>query len=415
MERAGQFPSYLPYRKIKMLRFVRTRATNGRQEPHPLRRPPGNDAVMKHYVTPEAQTWQRTMDLAEIARVNRGDRVLVEKLTDKTQGLFSETINLLDVGKRRPSQERAGPSDDDGRYIPENEALRSVYLFAEALGGYEALNDLSSKYSPGKTLSRRFEKKARVAALSEDEARVVKDYHRQLNDALKSANRYLLANKLKDFSHEELYELYEILKAARTRSQELSEVLGAHLIHEIENSVKQLHKLREKIRAVENTVSGIFLVESEVLFIPTYELIKWVDNIFSAVGNPYVANNVDGVMLLAGRNLLIDVVSFYSYYGKHQIYNLFAKGGSTVKPQVITMHIRREIRKLFKAVTADNKLVLTRVMKDVHREFELSVEAIQVEAEQQAVEQVKVFIPQERAKIPVKKNWVKKMLGWFSG
>jgi len=167
------------------------------------------------------------------------------------------------------------------------------------------------------------------------------------------------------------------------------------VIHEIENSVTFSHELREKIRAVEKSVTGIFLVDSEVMFIPTYELIGCVETMFKAVGNPYVANNVDGVLLLAARNLLLDVISFYSYYGKQQIYNLFVKGGAPVKAQVITMHIRHKIRRLFKAVGADNKLVLTRVMKDAQREFELSVEAIQQEAELLAVEQVRIFMPRE--------------------
>ena len=364
----------------------------------------------------EEQNWQRTIDLADLARVNRGDRVAVENLEDKTQGLFSRTINLLEVGKGRvpASQQRPSSLDPADRYVPENEALRKVYLFAEALGGYEALNDLSSKYSPGQALSRRMGKRAQTRALRREEVRIVEEYHRQVTDSLKNANRYLLANKLQDFSHEELYELYEMLKAAKARSEELSEILGVHLIHQIEHAVQQLHELREKIRTVDKTFSGIFLVESEVMFIPTYDLIDYVNSIFKAVGNPYVANNVDGVLLLAGRNLLIDVISFYSYYGKQQIYNAFANRGAAAKAQVISMHIRHEIRNLFKAVIAENKLVLTRVMKDVEREFELSVEAIQYEAEELAIEQVKVFLPRdEPIRIPQKKGWFKKMIGWL--
>ena len=374
--------------------------------------------VVQQVIPSEEQTWERTIDLADLAKVNRGDRVEVENLEDKTQGLFSRTINLLEVGrgKATTSEHRSSPAHPEDRYVPENEALRKVYLFAEALGGYEALNDLSSKYSPGQTLSRNMGKKAQTRRLRREEVRIVEEYHQQVTDALKNANRYLLANKLQDFSHEELYELYEMLKSAKARAQEMSEILGIHLIHEIEHSVQQLHELREKIRAVDKTIIGIFLVESEVMFIPTYDLIKYVDNIFKAVGNPYVANNVDGVLLLAGRNLLIDVISFYSYYGKQQIYNAFANRGGAAKAQVISMHIRHEIRNLFKAVIAENRLVLTRIMKDVEREFELSVEAIQYEAEQLAIEQVKVFLPRdEPIRIPQKKGWLKKMLRWFGG
>ena len=38
------------------------------------------------------------------------------------------------------------------------------------------------------------------------------------------------------------------------------------------------------------------------------------------MGNPFVAEHIDGLLLLAARNLLIEAVSFYSYYGKQQIY-----------------------------------------------------------------------------------------------
>jgi hypothetical protein len=107
--------------------------------------------VVENPLPSKEQTWERTIDLADIARINRGERVEVEHVEDKTQGLFSKTINLLHVGDARGARPvRDTPTTDEERYIADNEALRRVYLFAEALGGYEALNDLSSKYSPVK-------------------------------------------------------------------------------------------------------------------------------------------------------------------------------------------------------------------------------------------------------------------------
>ena len=41
-------------------------------------------------------TWQRTLDLAELARVNRGDRVEVGQVFDSTQDLFEQTLALVD-------------------------------------------------------------------------------------------------------------------------------------------------------------------------------------------------------------------------------------------------------------------------------------------------------------------------------
>jgi hypothetical protein len=66
-----------------------------------------------------------------------------------------------------------------------------------------------------------------------------------------------------------------------------------------------------------------------------------------------------------------------------------------VSTQAVTARIRSEIRRLFEACKRDNRLVLTRVMRDAEREFEISVEAIQEEAVSIAFEQVKVFMPKE--------------------
>ena len=158
------------------------------------------------------------------------------------------------------------------------------------------------------------------------------------------------------------------------------------------------------------------MVDSEVLFIPTLDLINCVNIIFSAVGNPYLAENVDGVLLLAARNLLIEAVSFYSYYGKERIYNL-VNHQSTVSNAVITHHIRKEIHTLFKACEADNKLVLKRIMQDAEKQFEISVEAIQMEAESNAVAVVREMIPEkDTMELPEpKKGLIGRMMSWFRG
>jgi len=122
------------------------------------------------------------------------------------------------------------------------------------------------------------------------------------------------------------------------------------------------------------------------------------------------------VLLLAARNLLIDVVSFYSYYGKNQIYSVLQRGGSNVSSQAITARIRHEIRRLFDACKQDNRLVLTRVMSDAQREFEISVEAIQSEAEFFAVEAVKLLIPPgESAPPPPRRSLLRRLFGWLTG
>ena len=168
------------------------------------------------------------------------------------------------------------------------------------------------------------------------------------------------------------------------------------------------------ISAGRKSIDGIFLVDSEVLFIPTLDLVKCVDTIFAAIGNPFVAEHIDGILLLAARNLLIETVSFYSYYGKQQIYNVFRRRQSTISGWLIAHHVRLEIRKLFTACQTDNKLVLTRIMDNVAREFEISVETIQEEAERSAVQAVNLLIPPEPVPgPPAKTGLLERLASWL--
>ena len=82
--------------------------------------------------------------------------------------------------------------------------------------------------------------------------------------------------------------------------------------------------------------------------------------------------------------------------------------------QRVTTRIRGEIRRLFEACKRDNKLVLTRVMSNAEREFEISVDAIQEEATRVAVEQVKVFIPkQEAPPVEPRQSLLRRLFGWM--
>ncbi|MDX1513561.1 MAG: hypothetical protein R3174_07445 [Gammaproteobacteria bacterium] len=356
-----------------------------------------------------------TLDLAEIARIRRGERVKVEDLPDATQDLFDKTLALVQPLVGADDGDEGAPGLPKERtFVPENKDLRTIYFLAEAVGGYEVLNDLVNVHSPGSAISERISEKAKVTSLGPEEVRVLERYQAQINDALKNANEYLKNSAVYELSREDLYQLHDVILAARKRAKLLNEIMGAHLIHEVERTVERLHEYHTKMRNVDRTVDGIFMVDSELLFIPANELILCVNTVFNAVGNSYLAKNIDGVLLLAARNLLIEVVSFFSYYGKHQIYSLFKRSGSTISTQAITARIRHEIRKLFAACKRDNKLVLTRVMENAERDFELSVGAIQHEAEQIAVEAVKILIPEETvvAKKP-KKSLFQKLLGWF--
>jgi hypothetical protein len=343
---------------------------------------------------PREYKYEATLDLAKLAVAVRGDRIKIEHVADRTLELFNRTLRLVD--DCRQDRVRPGPDAvDAGRFVPEHEDLRKRFLFAEALGSYAALHNLLDGYCPAYRLSVDYADKARIAALTKKEVQVLEEYHDQIHKALVHANQYLQESLTSGYTEDELHELISILMEARDRCETLTAIIGTHLIIEVETAVRKLYEIQEKIRAVQRTIDGIFLVDSEVMFIPTDELIEIVNNIFNAIGNPFVAENIDGLLLLAARNLLIQAIAFHSYYGKQQIYNVFAKKHTTISRGLIAHHIRSEIRKLFKACKASNKLVLTRVVNAVEEEFQISVSAIQTEAEQSAVEAVDLLIPKE--------------------
>lgn len=355
-----------------------------------------------------------TVNLAEMAQVDRGDRVDVHSVADSTQELFDSTLALVgdELGPEPPI--RHGRRSLITEFVPRNEDLRAIFLLAEAVGGYEAFNDLVNIHSPGNVLSRDFSAKARQGSLSRLDLEKLSEYQTQIRDSLRNANAYLRDVAVDEFSRDELHQLHEMILTASTRAKELNDILGLHYIHEVERVVARLGEFHTQMQNVERSISGIFMVNSEVMFVPTNEFVECVNTIFEAVGNSYLSRNIDGVLLLAARNLLIDLSSFYSYYGKEQIYTLFKRTNGTVSTQVVTTRIRGEIRRLFEACKRDNKLVLTRVMSDVERQFEISVNVIQEEATRVAVEQVKSFMPREEVlKAPPKRGLLRALFGWM--
>ena len=256
--------------------------------------------------------YEATLDLAVLAQVSRGDRIEVENLADRTLELFQRTLRIVDEQSDDVDTAFSQPQDPN-RFVPEHRDLRQRFLFAETLGSYSALHDLLDGYSPAYRLSMDFDEKSRIARLNEHEVRALEEYREQINSALLHANEYLLANATCGYTAEELHELNEILLEARARFESVTAILGMHLIYEVEASVRQLYAFQEKIRTVQRSIDGIFLVDSEVLFMPTNDLVRIVNNLFKAVGNPFVAEHIDGITLLAARNLLIQAVSFYSY------------------------------------------------------------------------------------------------------
>lgn len=334
------------------------------------------------------------IDLALLARINPGERVdVLAPASDRTQELFAKTAQLVDEQGQRPAEAAVPRVPRVREYLPEHDDLRARFIFAEAVGSYSALHDLLNGYSPAYQLFTTAGERVDRMRLSREDVRVLESYRDQVHAALVHAGQYLYDNLEAGFSAEELYELNAILREARVRYDRVTELLGMNLIREVEAAVLELHALEQKTRNVQQTVDGIFLVNSEVMFVPTNDLIEIVNVIFSAVGNPHVARHIDGITLLAARNLLIHVTSFYSYYGRQQIYNVFKRNAATVNQAAIAHHIRAEIRTLFRACKAENRLVLKRVMANAEREFELSVEAIREEAEAIAIAAVGRLLP----------------------
>ncbi len=363
-----------------------------------------------HEADPASEFEQRTLDLAAIAGLAPGDKVRIGGLSDRTVDLFEQTLDLL-KGENAPRRAPL-PGAPEVRFIPQHADLRARFKFAEVLGSYATLNSLVDRYAPVFELSETMVRTSRVAELNNHEVSMLEDYRDQVQLALEHASAHIAECSIADFSEEELGELNDILDEARYRYRALDNVLGMRLIHDVEVAVHRLRSLHEKVATVQRSFSGIFLIDSEIMFVPAAELVRIVDDIFKAIGNPFVVEHIDGTLLLAARNLLIQVVSFYAYYGREQIYQLFGSNpGKTGRNKVAT-YIKSEIKMLFSACKANNKLVLTRVMDTTEREFEISVEAIQNEAANHAIAEVGRMIP---AKVHIPKLPSRGLLARLSG
>ncbi|MGE0482956.1 MAG: hypothetical protein AB7Q81_02345 [Gammaproteobacteria bacterium] len=330
----------------------------------------------------------RTLDLAELAGVRQADRVRVQGLPHQTLDLFEKTVQLLESVGRETVADHPTVS-----FIPQQEDLRARFKLAEILGSYATLNTLLDRYAPAYELTRTMAAAHQIADLTVHEIALLEDYRDQIERALEHASRHISLCVTTAFTDEELHELNEVLTEARNRYQALDTVLGMRLIHDVEHAVQRLADLREKIATVQRTLSGIFLIDTEIMFVPSADLVRIVNDIFKAIGNPFVVEHIDGTLLLAARNLLIQVMSFYAYYGREQIYRVFSSSPGKAGRKAVSDYIRGEIRTLFSVCRASNKLILTRVMDDAEREFEISVEALQIEAANRAIAEVNRLAP----------------------
>ncbi len=346
-------------------------------------------ATARVLVEPGAPRFEMTLDLNGLAQVPRGERINVEFKADRTQELFQQTLHVLadsaidplDVRLRRVAR----------LYTPEHADLRQRFLFAETIGSYSALHDLLNGYSPAYQLFSSAE--GSTVALSAEECAVLESYRDQIHAALLHANDYLRTNLTQGFTAEELSELNKILLEARTRFERVNVLLGTHLIRGVERAVWELNEINQKLCTAHTAPDGMFLVDSEVMFVPTNRIIACVNVLFNAIGNSFVAQHIDGLLLLAARNLLISIVTFHAYYGREQIFKIVRKPSGTLNPAAVAHYVRQEVRELFKACKSDNRLILRRVMDHAERRFELSVEALRADAETSALRIVEQLLP----------------------
>ena len=187
---------------------------------------------------------QHTLDLPALAQIRRGEEVRVQPIPDAIDELYEQTMHLLPVeerreGPRRRTQDAAwGSTPPDGAtderrtgrsrrtpspvvppsnadaltdFIPDTEVLRERYLLAQAVGGYESLHDLLNPYSPGLGLARKYARKVKNAALSEQEVAELELYQAQLRLGLEKAKDYLANESISTFSREEIHELHDLL------------------------------------------------------------------------------------------------------------------------------------------------------------------------------------------------------------
>ena len=364
---------------------------------------------------PHDETIHANVNVALVANLHQGEVVQV-RTVNEPDDLFQRTIALLTLDRDEAAQEyrrklRSLNRDAD-EFIPDDEQLRTVFLFAEAVGGYEKLHDLVYAYSPGLNLIRAVRETVAATPLRPLQQRDLTNYREQILEGIQAAHGYLQHHGTDEFKREDVRQLYELLTEAQSRANEIQEILGKHLMHEVDEALVTLHNFREKMYSVEESISGIFLVESEVMFIPPNELVRCVETIFRGVANPYLANNINGVTLLAARNLLVQVVAFYSYYGKNHIYKMLKRAGATQGSIGIASYIRKEVKQVFDACQSENRLVLRRVMREAAEEFELSVEALQRETIEAAVETVRRMLPTPAPIVNMRRRpWWKRFFG----
>jgi len=211
-------------------------------------------------------TTQATLDLTELAGIGRNDKVRLQNFAHRTYELFDRTLKIIETVEVTPAAHERPAAGM--RFIPQEKDLRSRFKFAEALGSYSTLNSLLDRYAPAYQLTRAIDEPSLIAEISPREIRILEEYRDQIESALHHVSEHLYEYSVSEFSADELQELNDILHEARDRLHVSETVIGMRLIHDVEQSLQALHQIYGKIQPVQGTISGVFIVDSEIMFMP---------------------------------------------------------------------------------------------------------------------------------------------------
>ena len=217
----------------------------------------------------DSDNYEKTLDIYELAAIERGARVDVEVIPDATIEVFEETLRIIsdegaEDGPRQIDAERLARKLGEA---PRDSELRKIFIFAEILGGYDAVNDLMRKDSPLYRLSEKYGESVLQRPLKDAERRYLEEYFEALKQAIENARDYYRKTTLSGLTIDEMNELYALVMEAKGKTKRVTEILGQDLMLQIEHAVGRLSEYRRKILSVERTVDGIFLVDDEVMFI----------------------------------------------------------------------------------------------------------------------------------------------------
>ena len=186
----------------------------------------------------------RTFEIEHIAQLRNDEMVVIEPVYDRTQDLFDQTLDLFEEMGSPPEtlDKENKPFEQTQRYVPKHDDLRSIYLFAEALGGYDQVIELESDFAPGQQLLKICRQQIESGHYDKHDFSALEEQQKKLQIGLKTANQYLKEQAAEELKPVELAELHKLLASANLQYQELTRILGIFKMHQLEQAVQILFR-----------------------------------------------------------------------------------------------------------------------------------------------------------------------------